>query len=104
MLSTGRSITGLALAAVALAALVGVASPHVGSDARIVAALFPPWWSPAATFRAAATAGEVVRTGAVRTVVVVRSDAPGLSGRLTGAGAILVLDPTLLGLCGEPDK
>lgn len=60
-----------------------------GADA--VAAVFPPWWSAARAFASASSAGAVTGTGALRSVLIVRSDRPDLAERLRAAGALLVV-------------
>ena len=76
-------------------------SPKPGQP---VAAVFPPWWSAARAFAAAASAGgRVMRTGAWPTLVVVVPEAggeTGFGGRLGAAGAWLIVDPQSLGGCG----
>ena len=81
LLLTGSALfsSGLALA------------PKAGDP---VAVLFPPWWSGAEAASASAAArSDIVRMGAWRTVLIVRSDTPGLARRLVRAGAWLILDP-----------
>ena len=73
----------------------------VAANAQAVAAVFPPWWSAAKVLAAAAEAGEVVDVGASPAVLIVRSQQPGLQGRLRAAGAILLLDPRGAGACGH---
>jgi hypothetical protein len=74
---------------------------------RPIAAIFPPWWSPARAFTAAAqSGGEIVRVGALPTILVMapsgsdpsQSDLPRL---LRNAGALLLLDAQALGACSE---
>lgn len=96
----GAAILVSALISVASMAVV-VAAPRA-ADLHAAAAIFPPWWSPAEAFEAAGTAGEVVRTGAVSSILIVHSQAPDLAGRLRRAGALLVLDPVRLALCEPP--
>ncbi len=79
-----------AAAGLGLAGL-GAALLSTSPKGPAVAAVFPPWWSPARSFAAAAEAGDVARTGAVRSVIVVRSDRAGLADRLRAAGALLIL-------------
>lgn len=70
---------------------LGAALLSVPLGAHQVAAVFPPWWPPARIFAAASMAGEVAGTGALRSVLVVRSDRAALASRLQAAGALLVL-------------
>ena len=59
-----------------------------------VAAVFAPTTGKAAALAAVAEAGgSVLRAGAWRSVLIVRSDKAGFAGRLRRAGAILVVDP-----------
>jgi hypothetical protein len=93
---------GAALIVSAFISLTGVvavfAAPAAG-DAQSAAAIFPPWWSPAEAFAAAGSAGEVARTGAISSILIVHSPAPDLADRLRKAGALLVLDPLRLAQC-----
>jgi hypothetical protein len=87
---------GLAAASVlAMAALQ--AYPRDGTQ---VAAWFAPWTGGGEVMvRVAEADGLVVRRGLFDSIVVVRSDAPGLIHRLYGAGAWLVIDPDVFGGC-----
>ncbi|GAC1346091.1 MAG: hypothetical protein NVSMB18_27350 [Acetobacteraceae bacterium] len=64
-----------------------------------VAAVFPPWWEGTRAFEAAATAGSIVRFGALRFIVVVAPEAGPIAPQLRRAGAWLILDPQALGGC-----
>ena len=64
-----------------------------------VAALFPPWWSAGRSMMAAASAGTVMRLGALAFVVIVVPEAGGANQKLRGAGAWLIVDPWALGGC-----
>ncbi|MHB8285369.1 MAG: hypothetical protein ACYDD1_11910 [Caulobacteraceae bacterium] len=90
-------IIGAAICMLSLAVSAGAAVP---ANARQVAALFPPWWSAPKVFAHAASAGEIVQVGAPF-VVILRSDQPGLTGRLRRAGAVLLLNPLGVGPCGS---
>lgn len=68
---------------------------------RQVAAVFPPWWSPARVFAAASDAGAITAIGGARNVVIVVADDDQLPARLNAAGALLQLNPSLTGLCAE---
>jgi hypothetical protein len=87
---------GLAAASVlALATLQ--AAPRDGTQ---VAALFAPWTGGGEVIARVADAdGLMVRRGVFESIVVVRSDVPGLIDRLYGAGAWLVIDPDVFGGC-----
>jgi hypothetical protein len=75
-----------------------MAAPGKG-EAQSAAAVFPLWWTPAQAFAAASSAGEVARTGALSSIVIVHSTKPALAERLRKAGALFVLDPIQLALC-----
>lgn len=68
---------------------------------RQVAAVFPPWWSPARVFAAASEAGAVTAIGGASNIVIVVADDDQLPARLNAAGALLQLNPSLTGLCAE---
>jgi lipid-binding SYLF domain-containing protein len=67
-----------------------------------VAAVFPPWWSPAQVIGAAGSAGDIAGVGAVPFIVILRGDAADLSQRARSAGALALLDPALAGACARP--
>ena len=91
-------IAAAALAAASVLAMAALqAQPRDGTQ---VAAVFSPWaGDDMAIARVAQAGGLVVRRGVIDAIVVVQSDAPGLTGRLYAAGAWLVIDPTTLGGC-----
>lgn len=65
-----------------------------------IAAVFPPWWTPAQTFGAAARAGgDVVRFGGLPGILVTAAGTPDLAGRLRSVGAWILLDAQALGGC-----
>jgi hypothetical protein len=65
-----------------------------------IAAVFPPWWTAARGFQAAALSGApIVRTGAFVNILVLSPGEPDLPARLRAAGAWLVLDAKALGGC-----
>ncbi|MBX9740717.1 MAG: hypothetical protein K2X62_11615 [Beijerinckiaceae bacterium] len=102
---SGKPGSGAILALTAGISLFGLAitiATHSSPAGDSAAAIFPPWWSGAKAFEAAATSGQITRLGAFPFVVVVRSDDPGLASRLRDAGAVLVLDPVQLALCDTP--
>ncbi len=72
-----------------------------GQDGAL-AAVFPPWWSAARVFSAAAKAGDILDSGAVPFIPIVKSPKPGLGARLHAAGALLLLNPLDAGGCGRP--
>lgn len=72
-----------------------------------VAAVFPPWWSPAQIFGAAGSAGDIAGAGGAPFIVILRVSADdlepsNLSRRAREAGALLLLDPALAGACARP--
>ncbi|HEX3982429.1 MAG TPA: hypothetical protein VHX12_01925 [Acidisoma sp.] len=69
-----------------------------------VAFIFPPWWDASRAATAAATAGRLVRVGALPFIVVVLPDRQGPQGHWPRTGAWLALDPTQLGGCGVPSS
>ena len=91
-------MTAISLAAASALAMAALqAYPRDGTQ---VAALFAPWAGGGEVFaRVAGADGLVVRRGLFDSIVVVRSDAPGLINRLYGAGAWLVIDPDVFGGC-----
>jgi hypothetical protein len=86
-------------ALISFGGILAVVAAPASADSQSAAAIFPPWWSPAETFAAAGAAGEVARTGAFSSVLIVHSQAPALADRLRKAGALLVLDPIRLAQC-----
>jgi hypothetical protein len=72
-----------------------------------VAAVFPPWWSPAQIVGAAGSAGDIAGAGGAPFIVILRA-APDDRGpadllqRARQAGALLLLDPALAGACARP--
>jgi hypothetical protein len=93
-LCAGASLAGLA------AVLVFAGAPRDPAD---IAAVFPPWWSQAQALNAAASAGQIQRTGGLPAIVVTHGDPRTLADRLRRAGAVLLLDPVGVGLCA-PQK
>lgn len=72
-----------------------------------VAAVFPPWWSPAQIVGAAGSAGDIAGAGGAPFIVILRalpneSRPSDLSKRARAAGALLLLDPALAGACARP--
>lgn len=61
---------------------------------RMVAAVFPPWWSAERVMEAAIAAGvPVVRAGGIDTIVITASPDLRTDGHLRDAGALFLLDP-----------
>ena len=88
-----------ALALVSLAAAAGIELQPAPRGP--VAAVFPPWWGGARAMLAAASAGPVVRLGALPFIVVALPVAGDGFARLRGQGAWLLLNPQALGGCGK---
>ena len=78
---------------------LSVAAAIEPGDPRLVAAVFPPWWSAEAVLAAASQAGDVVGPGGAPFVIVVRSENADLPDRIRAAGAFMVLDRAAFGLC-----
>ncbi len=74
---------------------VAVGSP----TADTIAAMFPPWWSAARAFEAAASTGAIVDVGRVPFLIVVRGDRSTLAARLKAAGALATLNADEFGGC-----
>jgi hypothetical protein len=64
-----------------------------------IAAIFPPWWGSSQSFRAAASAGAVVRFGALPFIVVIQQETDDTRRQLRQAGAWFSVDPVALGAC-----
>lgn len=64
-----------------------------------VAAVFPPWWSAARAFEAAASAGRIVALGRLPSILIVHGDPARLAPDLRDAGALLVFDSSLSAGC-----
>ena len=84
----------LALAGGVTAMLLVVLSSSLPRSDR-VAAVFPPWWSAADRFAAAAGAGRIVALGRLPSVLIVHGAPALLARKLREAGALLVLDSSL---------
>ena len=91
------------LAATLLAILLGlVAAVSVNAEPRDpsrVAAVFPPWWDASRSLGAAGSAGSIAAVGGAPFIVILRGDPVDLAQRARSAGALLVLDPDLAGVC-----
>jgi hypothetical protein len=85
--------------AVAIAASAAMPVPD-----QPVAVIFPPWWSAARAFAAAARLGApIIRFGNISTIVVLQSDgAASLPARARAAGALLVVNALAFGGCVTP--
>ncbi len=91
----------LVLVGAALAVAIAAAGPVPDAP---VAMIFPPWWTAARAFAAAARLGApIIRFGAIPTIVVVPPDGtPTLSARARAAGALVVVNAIGLGGCATP--
>lgn len=67
-----------------------------------VAAVFPPWWSATRVGEAAASAGNIAGAGGAPFVIILRGDPADLSRRTRAAGALMLIDPALAGVCARP--
>lgn len=76
------------------------AGPRPGE--RLLAAVYPPWWSDARIAGAAASAGDIAAAGGVRNVLVIHGDPTGLAARVRRSGALLVLGGDAARLCADP--
>lgn len=84
------------LLAASMACLVPAVTPDAG--APVVAAVYPPWWSPPRVATAAARSTQIVRFAASPFIIIVRTPGPQALSRLRASGAVLFLNP-ILGLC-----
>ena len=93
------AVAGLA---VSLSATVS-APPAYGTEPkvdRLVAAVFPPWWSANNSFIAASVAGtSIVRRVGFGTVLIVASPDEASDARLYESGALALLDPLAAAGC-----
>lgn len=87
------------MATATLAVLILAAAP---SRPDAMAAIYPPWWTPAQAAASAAAEGNLQAVGGARTVLIVASDKPDLAGRLRASGALLLIDSRLASLCAAP--
>ena len=77
-------------------------SLRAGTDAEIVAVVFPPWWTTQRAFVAAASANAaIVRQTAVGSILVVRPGGSDGLTRLREAGVWLTIDPQAIGACSR---
>ena len=90
---------GLAMGLGLFAAVAVEAEPRTPGR---VAAVFPPWWSAAQVVGAAGSAGDIAGVGRAPFIVILRGDPAALSARARAAGALVLLDPALAGVCARP--
>jgi hypothetical protein len=74
--------------------------PRANATAKTLGVVYPPWWSVAHIWQAAASTGDIVNIGGAPFVLYLHSDAPGLTARAHRAGAFLVFDARGFGGCG----
>ncbi len=96
----GALVTAGAIVGGLLAAVSVNAQPR---DPSRVAAVFPPWWSVAQSVSAAGSAGSIAAVGGAPFIVILRGDPVDLAQRARSAGALLVLDPDLAGVCAPKE-
>lgn len=98
------SAPGLILASAAAIVVTLFATVAAGAaprDPARVAAVFPPWWTPARTAEAAASAGQIAGAGGVPFILILRGEPDALGPRLRAAGAWLLLNPDAAGQCRD---
>jgi hypothetical protein len=95
LLATTLAICGGLFASVAVNA--------APTDPSRVAAVFPPWWSPAQTVAAAGAAGDIAAVGGASFIIILRGDPSDLARRARSAGALIILDPELAGVCAPKE-
>lgn len=96
------STAGLVLAVCATILTTLFATVAAGAaprDPARVAAVFPPWWTPAQAASAAASAGQIAGAGGAPFILILRGEPDALGPRLRAAGAWLLLDPDAAGRC-----
>lgn len=95
------------LLAVSLTMLLGlfaaVAVNAQPRDPSRVAVVFPPWWTVAESVSAAGSAGRVAAVGGAPFIVILRGDPIDLAQRVRAAGALMVIDPDLAGVCAPKE-
>lgn len=89
----------LGVVGVALSLLAAVAVEAQPRTPGRIAAVFPPWWSPAQVASAAVSAGDIAGAGGASFVMILRGDPASLERKARAAGALLLLDPAAAGLC-----
>ena len=98
--AAGSIVLGVAGVLLSLGAAVAVEAQPRTPDR--LAAVFPPWWSTARVFDAAGEAGNIAGAGGASFVVILRGDPARLAVRAREAGALLLLDPAMAGVCARP--
>jgi hypothetical protein len=93
-------VTALAIVGGLFAAVAVNAAPR---DPARVAAVFPPWWTPAQAVAAAGSAGDIAAVGGAPFILILRGDKADLARRAQSAGALFILDPDLAGVCAPKE-
>lgn len=97
--AAGLMIVGL-FVTVALAATPG--------NGGRMTAVFPPWWSQADAFAAAARAGRPIAAGGLEFIILVGdadgASQSGLSQRLRDEGALVLMDGSAFRPCGDTSR
>lgn len=95
----------IATLAIFLGLFAAVAVNATPRDPGRIAAVFPPWWSAAEAVAAGGSAGDIAGAGGAAFILILRGDPADLAHRARSAGAVLILDPDLAGLCapGTPE-
>ena len=89
--------------AIVLGLFAAVAVNAAPRDPARIAAVFPPWWTSAQAVTAAASAGDIGAVGGAPFILILRGDATDLARRARSAGALLILDPDLAGVCAPKE-
>jgi hypothetical protein len=99
-----RTLLLLGFALLTLAApLMLVAGPRDPDNG--VAVVFPPWIDEAtAMSRVGAAGGAVIRAGNLGFISVAIPDSPEFTQNIRAAGAWLLLDPQVVGMCSTTDN
>lgn len=95
-----RFLPAFGLAIASLLA-IGASTYRPGSPGDPVAVFFTPFSDSSAAFlRVASAGGEILRHGAVDSIIIARSDDPAFVERLYGAGALAVSAAIGRWICG----
>lgn len=89
----------LPVGALALTTAAVLALAVAPGRADAMAAVYPPWWTPARAAASAAAEGELQAVGGLATILIIRSDRPDLADRLRASGALLLIDSRLASFC-----
>ena len=100
--TASRAAWALPVAVLALSTVGVVALAAAPGRQDTMAAVYPPWWSPARAAVSAAAEGDLTAVGGAATILVIHSDKPELGRRLRRSGALLLIDSSLASLCAAP--